>query len=98
MVLLWLPPTDSGAKPSAALLLGSHSSSPVLLFGFQAKKKKSIYAVKFQFLPGDSNWSPTQLWLIAQYIKYCVFKLNLENKLFFVPTEFKPEQEGIAAP
>lgn len=38
---------------------------------------------------GNSNWSPTQLWLIARYIKYCVVKLNLENKLLSAPRQCK---------
>lgn len=85
VVLLVLLPTDFGVKPSAALPPGSSSSMSLLPFSFQPKKKNSIYALKFQFLTGNSNWSPTQLWLIARYIKYCVVKLNLENKLLSAP-------------
>lgn len=53
--------------------------------------------MKLQFLPGNSNWSPAQLWLISQYIKYCVFKLNLENKLLFAPESAKPGQGSTVA-
>lgn len=89
-VVLWvLLPTDFGVKPSAAVPPGSSSSMSLLPLSFQPKKKNSIYAVKFQFLTGNSNWSPTQLWLIAWYIKYCVVKLNLENKLLSAPRQCK---------
>lgn len=83
-----LPPT---LESNQALLCSREAAAPhrSCHSAVGQKKKKHIYAVKFQFLPGNSNWSPTQLWLTPQYIKYCAFKLNLENKQLFAPREFK---------
>lgn len=79
------------AQEAAASHHSSHLAS-------RQKRKPAFYAVRFQFLPGNSNWSPTQLWLTAQYIKYCVFKLNLENKLLFAPREHKTWARGHYSP